>query len=145
MATSPEGFRHHTPIAIRYGDMDTLGHVNNAKYLTYVEQARIAYVRGLNLWEGDATELGLIVAKITIEYKSALTLTDRTVDVWTRCSRLGNRSFNMQHQMTAASDSRLAAVVEVVVVAFNYTVGEPVVIPDTWRSKITEYEPMVSH
>lgn len=145
MGTSPEGYRHRTPIAIRYGDMDTLGHVNNAIYLTYVEQARIAYVREMNLWEGGATDLGLIVAKITIDYKAALTLADGVVNVWTRCSRLGNRSFDMQHRLLTGQETpTLAAEVEVVVVAFDYVANQTVVLPDEWRQTITAYEPMLA-
>lgn len=142
MNTAPEGFRHHLPVGIRYGDMDTLGHVNNAMYLTYVEQARISYIRDLQLWQGGATDLGLIVAKVTIDYKSALTLDDGLVEVWTRCSRLGNRSFVMQHQLLVGDDpARLAAVGEVVLVVYNYITAESVALPDAWRDAITAYEP----
>ena len=35
----PEGFRHGVPIQVRWADLDAMGHVNNAKYLTYLEQA----------------------------------------------------------------------------------------------------------
>ena len=37
-------FRFYHPIEVRYGDLDPQGHVNNAKHLTYFEQARISYM-----------------------------------------------------------------------------------------------------
>jgi acyl-CoA thioester hydrolase len=41
------GFHYYHPIEVRYGDLDPQGHVNNARYLTYLEQARIGYIRHL--------------------------------------------------------------------------------------------------
>jgi len=40
-------FNYYHPIEVRYGDLDPQGHVNNARYLTYFEQARINYIAHL--------------------------------------------------------------------------------------------------
>ena len=65
-------FRFHIPIDIRYGDLDPQWHVNNARYLTFLEQGRMEYLRALNLWDGeDFFKLGLIVADIHIAYLAA--------------------------------------------------------------------------
>jgi acyl-CoA thioester hydrolase len=40
-------FRFNYPIEVRFSDTDAMGHVNNAVYLTYFEQARLAYWREL--------------------------------------------------------------------------------------------------
>lgn len=141
MTQPPENYRHHTPMVIRYGDMDTLGHVNNATYLTYFEQARIGYFNELDMWGGERSELGLIVARITIDYKLALAMSDGIVDVWTRVSRLGNKSFDMEHQITRSSDRAVAATGTVVVVVYNYQEDNPVALPGAWRERITKYEP----
>ena len=45
-------FRYYHLIEVRYGDLDPQGHVNNACYLTYMEQARIGYIQHLGLWAG---------------------------------------------------------------------------------------------
>lgn len=141
--TPPDGYRYHTPIMLRYGDMDTLGHVNNAKYLTYLEQARVSYFRDMQLWDGQLSNLGAIIAKITIEYRLPLTMADGTVDVWTRCSRLGNKSFEFEQLITCTRDSAMltAAYATTVVVTFDYSANTSVVVPERWRSLIVAYEP----
>ncbi|MFW5691224.1 MAG: acyl-CoA thioesterase [Chloroflexota bacterium] len=141
MTTGPENFRYHTPMAIRYRDMDTLGHVNNAVYLSYFEQARVGYFNDQQLWTGEPSVLGLIVARITVEYKQPLAMSDGIIDVWTRCSRLGTRSFTMEHIITRATDNAVAATGEIVVVVFDYVNNQTVPLPDAWRARLTEYEP----
>lgn len=141
----PDGYRFHTPIAIRYGDMDTLGHVNNANYLTYFEQARVGYCRALGLWTGGQSPLGLILARIVIDYRLPLTLDDDVVDIWTRCAHIGNKSMALQQCLTCQRDGQTmtAADCASVVVAFDYVQNGSVRVPDTWRGAVTAYEPLL--
>lgn len=143
-APSPTaGYRHMIPMTIRYGDMDTLGHVNNAKYLTYVEQGRIHYVRDLGLWDGGLSEYGMIVARITIDYKLPLTMDDGTVQVWTRTSRLGNKSFDVESLIVTerGGTPAVAAMAQAVIVVMDYQQNVPVGMPQAWRDIVTGYEP----
>jgi acyl-CoA thioester hydrolase len=132
MPTPPDNFHYHTPMTVRYGDMDTLGHVNNAKYLTYLEQARIGYMRDLKLWDGSVGEVGAIVAKISIDYKLPLTMDDGVVDIWTRCSRLGNKSFDLE-QLITRNDGAVAASATTVVVVYDYQANTSAVLPEAWK------------
>jgi len=54
-------FNFYHPVEVRYGDLDPQGHVNNAKHLTYFEQARIAYLIELGLFTKDQSfmEIGI--------------------------------------------------------------------------------------
>ncbi len=63
-------FNFYHPIEVRYGDLDPQGHVNNAKHLTYFEQARIAYMIELGLFTKDQSfmEIGVILADVHITY-----------------------------------------------------------------------------
>ena len=45
-------FHYYHPVEVRYSDLDPQGHLNNASYLTYFEQARINYIVQLGLWQG---------------------------------------------------------------------------------------------
>ena len=137
----PPDFRHHVRVPIRYGDLDTLGHVNNTSYLTYTEQARIMYVRDMGLWDGYVSNLGLIVARICTDYKLALRLEDEAVEVWTRVSRLGNKSFTLDYVLNRTLDGTTAATSEIVMVAYDYQQDITVTIPDDWRAKIIDFEP----
>jgi acyl-CoA thioester hydrolase len=146
MSTPPEGYRHLTPIDIRFGDLDAMGHVNNSKYLTYTESARINYFRDLGIWDGIPRLIGPIMAKVTIEYKIPLDLSDVRVEVYTRVSRLGNKSYTIDHQIIRYKDERpeVAAYCEVVVVAFDYQAGKSILVPDSWREKMIAYEPLLA-
>ncbi|MBC8100634.1 MAG: acyl-CoA thioesterase [Armatimonadetes bacterium] len=141
--TAPEGYRYYTPMTIRYGDMDTLGHVNNAKYLTYLEQARVSYFRDNGLWDGALSALGLIIARVTIDYKLPLTTADGTIDIWTRCNRLGNKSFDIEHQIITrrTGDAVIAATGTTVIVVFDYQKQMAIALPDAWRALLLAYEP----
>ena len=139
---SSANFRHFTTIGIRFGDMDAMGQVNNAKYLTYMEAGRITYARDLGLWSGGAPgEVAPIMAKATIEYKLPLNLDDKAVEVYTRTSRLGNRSYDMEHLIVRQGDGAVAAYGLIVLVVYDYTRGESTAIPEAWRAKLVEYEP----
>ena len=63
-------YKFFHPIEVRYGDLDPQGHVNNAKHLTYFEQARIAYMIELGLFTKDQSfmEIGVILADVHITY-----------------------------------------------------------------------------
>ena len=58
--------KHYTPIQIRFHDIDQLGHVNNANYLTYFEVARMAYFKTLVKKEIDWESTGLILANTSV-------------------------------------------------------------------------------
>lgn len=142
--TPPDGFRHTMPIQVRWGDMDALGHVNNATYLTYCESARVAYATDLKLWRGEYSPYGLIMARAEIDYKLPLVAGD-DVYVFTRTSRIGNRSLAWEQQIMRrdadAGALELACFAVITGVAFDYTVRKSVSIPDEWRAKIRAYEP----
>lgn len=139
--TAPTGYRHTLPITIRFADMDAMGHVNNATYLTYFESARIAYA--LEIFRlGDVAQLGMILAKMTVEYKLPLTLGDEIV-VYTRCSRLGTKSFDLEAQILRfqAGKTQVAATGQAVMVTYDYASEQTVAVPAAWRQHLLAYEP----
>ena len=117
---------------VRFRDLDALGHVNNAVFLTYIESARIAYL--LNL--GVATsldDLAIIVARIEIDFRSPLGLGEE-VEIGVRASRFGTKSFDLEHELHAGG--RLVAEAKTVCVGYDYGNGETVPIPETWRERL---------
>lgn len=62
-------FRYYLPIQLRYGDLDPQWHVNNARFLTFLEHSRLSYLRQLGLFEGsNFLEFPLIVADVHIAF-----------------------------------------------------------------------------
>ncbi len=138
-------FRHVIPIQIRWGDMDAMGHVNNATFLTYFEQSRLTYFNELGLWDGmgERSNPGLIMAKAVIEYKMPLIATD-TIRVGVRTTRLGTRSFETFQAVIRTKDGidEIAATGVVTVVVYDYANGRSTAIPQAWREKLIAYEPV---
>ncbi|MBN8638576.1 MAG: acyl-CoA thioesterase [Anaerolineae bacterium] len=140
--TPPDGFRHHIAMPVRWSDLDALGHVNNAVYLTYFEQARISYFNALALWDGSVNKLGLIMARAVIDYKLPLNASD-DVHVFTRTKRLGTKSFDTEQAIVRRVDDQwqVAATGLITIVVFDYQTNQSAPMPAAWREMLTAYEP----
>jgi acyl-CoA thioester hydrolase len=133
-------FHFFHAVEVRYGDLDAQRHVNNAKYLTYMEQARLEYMHQLGLWEGESFDtLGMIVAEIQISYKAPIHF-GQPVRVGVRVGRLGNKSMLMEYRLENALDGSLFAEATSVQVAYDYQAGGSMAVPEIWRKKIAAYE-----
>ena len=121
-------FRH--AIAIQAADIDHMGHVNNAVYLTYCEMARIRYwtdVTGEPVAAGHEGAESLILAEARITYRAPVFHGER-VTVETRATRMGRSSFVLEHRLTARlphEDPRLVATSESVMVRYDYASERP--------------------
>jgi len=132
-------FRFSTTLEVRWRDLDALGHVNNAVYFTYLEQARFQYLRELGLIPSDPFGIGMILAEARCQFKSPLELGER-VTIYTRVSELRNSSFIFEYRIEG-EDGRVAATARSVQVCYDYQNQRSVPIPDKWREAITAYEP----
>ncbi len=136
-------FRFHYPIQVRYGDLDPQGHVNNAKYLTYFEQARVHYLLRLGLFDkGQSfTNIGIILAEVRVTFLAPLQYgTD--VRIGMRISRLGNKSMTAEYTLMDAATNKELATGSAVLVGYDYRTNETLPIPEEWRGKIAEFEKM---
>jgi acyl-CoA thioester hydrolase len=132
-----EGYRYSRAQEVAFRDLDGLGVVNNAVYLTYIETARLGYmVEVLGIRSLD--EIGVIVAKVDIDFRSPARLLE-TLDVAARVARLGTRSLHMEHEVRGA-DGRLVAQAATVLVSFDYAERVPIPVPGEWRERIETYE-----
>ncbi len=133
-------FNFYHPIEVRYGDLDPQGHLNNAKYLTYMEQARIAYIRHLGLWSGGSfMDIGVILAEVRVTYKAPIHW-GQPVRVGVKVTRLGNKSFDIHYTIEDAATGVEHANGFTVQVAYDYKTGKTIPIPDRWRETLTEFE-----
>jgi acyl-CoA thioester hydrolase len=123
-----EGFDFVHRERVRFSDLDGMGHCNNAVFLTFCEQARIAFLRSL----GPTTE-HLILARAELDLRSPL-FEDDEVEVGVRCSRVGNSSFELEYELR--SGDRLAAEAKSVIVSYDYESRAPRPIPEHWREAL---------
>ena len=132
-------FNFSTSLEVRYSDLDAQGHLNHARYLSFMEQARFKYIIAVGLWSDvhDFSAVGQIVAEVTCTYKRPVLL-GQMVEVAVRTSRLGNKSLDMEYRLTV--DGVEAATGRTVQVAYDYAAERSIVIPDEWREKIAAFE-----
>jgi len=132
----PEPTPVRVPIDIRWRDLDALGHVNNAVYLTYFEHARLGYIRAI---VGDHAEIDrrtllprgfqFILAEVTCNYRSAATLGDR-LQVSIYASQVGRKSFVFEYRIIDEVSQRLVAEGCSTQVWYDYGAGISGAVPE---------------
>lgn len=134
-------FRFFHPIEVRYGDLDPQGHVNNAKFLTYFEQARVAYWIDKGFFSKDQSfmELGVILADVHITYLEPVYFGQK-IKVGVHIARLGNKSMTWEQNVIDEETGEELARGEIVVVAYDYKQEQTIPIPQEWREKIAAFE-----
>jgi acyl-CoA thioester hydrolase len=132
-----DDFRHRTRVEVRFRDIDAFGHVNNAVTSTYVEQARVRYLRDVLAVEPVGL-MPLILATITVDYVSPIFFRD-TVEVGSRVDWIGNSSIAMSHSLWA-DDGRELARASSVLVTYDYDQARPMPVPDDWRAALATHE-----
>jgi acyl-CoA thioester hydrolase len=148
-----EGFRHVTPITVRFRDVDVMGHVNNAVIFTYLEMARVEYLCHVIFAELDReaagkasgplspcrrlAELPVILAQIGCQFKTPIYFGQK-VEVGTRVMEMRNSSIIIQQRIEA--DGQLAALSDSAVVHYDYQAARSVRIPDETRARVEAFE-----
>jgi acyl-CoA thioester hydrolase len=114
---------------VRFRDLDAMGHVNNAVFATYVEQARIEYLRSLGVLDGQLS-MGMILARIELDFL-APAMPEGEIEIGVRPLRSGNKSFQLEYELQQRG--RPIARATTVLVAYDYERARSVPLPDTWR------------
>jgi acyl-CoA thioester hydrolase len=110
---------------VRFRDCDSMGHVNNAVYSTFLEEARIDVLGGL---------ADFILARVEIDFRAELRAGEE-LEVRTRCSRVGTKSFELEHEIHA--NGRLAAQAKSVLVGYDYERGQSVPLSEHLRERLS--------
>lgn len=135
-----EKFRYWYPMAVRYADLDPQGHVNNAVYLSYIEQARIGYIQHLGLWDGKSyLDVGIILAEARVTYRSPILLS-QPINVGVHVSRIGNKSFDMEYLIMREDKTQILAQASTTLVTYDYHKQQTVSVPEEWRQIIQDFE-----
>jgi acyl-CoA thioester hydrolase len=135
-------FKHKSNIEIRFADIDAFGHVNNAVFLTYFEQARVNYFDEVLGWDYDWSKEGVIVARSEVDYILPVRFRD-SITLYTGCSRIGNKSFDISYQAIRTDNQGndiLVADGVTVMVTFDYVKGKSIEVPAHWKEKMEIFE-----
>lgn len=123
-------------IPVQWSDMDALGHVNNARYFSWFESARIALFRRVGMMTTGPTGIGPILATTTCDFLSPVAF-PATLEVSARVTRVGETSLTMEYEVKdAGSADRLHARGSSVAVMFDYRSMQKVRVPDDLRAAL---------
>ncbi len=120
-----------TPVPLRWSDLDAFNHVNNARYLTFIEQARIEWFESLEEpW--ITQDAAPVIASATLHFRRPIEY-PASIFVELFCEKLGNSSVTIGHRIVAG-DGTVHCDGSVVAVWVDRRSGKPTPLPDGVRS-----------
>lgn len=131
---SSRAYRFSTSMDVRWSDCDAFGHVNNASYLTYLEQVRIAY---WNAVVPDVPFTGMAIVHVSLDFRGQAYPGD-VLTVRAAITELKRTSFWASYEVlrgdVVVASGRSAQVF------YDYSTQRPAAIPDAFRRRVAEYE-----
>ncbi len=127
-------FIRRTRVELR--DCDGIGHVNNAVYLSYIEEARTDFV--FSITGGKRLEdFDFILARAEIDFRSEATLgDDLVVELWPR--RVGTKSWDLDYVIRQAESGTVVVESSSVLVSYDFEAGCTIPVPETLRARLEE-------
>ena len=119
-----EDFPFHHKLKTRWRDLDAFRHINNASFLTYIEDARILFFKR---WGINLKEKSLIVASVKIDYIRQL-LHPSNFTIGQKVSRIGTKSFDIRSALFDEENSELicCSIITSVCYDFEQNISVPV-------------------
>ncbi|WP_245887982.1 acyl-CoA thioesterase [Geodermatophilus tzadiensis] len=122
---------HEHPVQLRWGDSDVFGHVNHARVLGLLEDARLAMA-------GPGPGAGIILARLEIDYlRQVHYRVSEHLTVSSTITRLGRSSIGMRQELT--QDGEVALRAEMVLVNFDYAADATSPLTDVQRAHWTQW------
>lgn len=123
-----------TSIRVQFRDVDSMGHVNNAVYLSYLESARMDFYE--HVFGPDGFDrFPYIIAEVTVKYLRPAYLR-QWLEVGIRVSHIGNKSFRYQYVVRDKQSGETIAQAESVQVMYDYKEKKSLPVPQAWRDTI---------
>ena len=132
---------YSTSIQIRFADTDQAGHVNHANFISFLETARVNWIKE-EAEDSVMTTIPIIIARVEIDYKAPITLYDEPiVSMW--ISRLGTKSFDMDYSIHGLRGDQkiMFATAKTVIVYYNYQKYQSEAIPEDLRMLFSKFQP----
>lgn len=132
-----DGFPFVHEATVRFSDLDCRGHVNNAVFSSYIEDARLRWYAATGDPEEAppmSYEVDMILARTEIDFRGELRESGETVQVGVRPGRVGTKSLDLEYKLCAGD--RVVAEAKSVLVGFDFVRGVSAPIPDRWQRRI---------
>ena len=135
---SPASFPHRMNAQLRFNDIDILGHLNNTVYFSLYDMGKARYMESAGLRPKGQSRPDTVIADIHCAYLKPI-LFDDSIDVLTRCSHIGEKSYTLE-QMLVDKDDEVRSVCRTVMVYIDHESLRPAPIPEEYIKKIKNFE-----
>jgi acyl-CoA thioester hydrolase len=119
--------RFHSKQYVRWGDLDAFGHVNNATYLVYAQEARYAWSKMIEM----------VVARAEVDFLAPIYQGDIYLDIEIWVNKIGTSSFGVTYEMKNGDE--LVAVVKSVQVTVSMETKKSRPLTDAERDFLNKY------
>ena len=130
-------FPFNLNLEVIFRDVDSMGHVNNAVYFTYMETTRIKYFLELKS-RADLGDMNMIVAHASCAYKTPAFLGELLV-VGVAVTRFGNKSFDFTYHLNT-EDGKMIATAKTVQVSYDYQANRPMELLEKFKAAVLQYQ-----
>ena len=134
-------FKFKLPLHLRWIDMDALGHLNNAIFVTYFEVARGHYMlRACPGW--DWHKHMFLIGNVNVDFKKELLLSAQNAQVWMRTSKIGTKSFVLEYAVVSEKQGEIIihATGSTTQIMFDMKTRSTIEVADWVRESLTDFE-----
>jgi acyl-CoA thioester hydrolase len=128
---------YETELQLRFGDTDAMGHVNNAKVVTYLELGRVRFFADV-MGAERVEDIRFILAEVSCRYRIPILLHDR-VFVRMHVTDVNRSSFRFRCDLYDPRDGRVFVEAETVQVMYDYTTGRVAPVDADFLARAQDY------
>ena len=124
-----------TDVYVRFCETDSGGHVNNASYFFYFEEARTRFFKSLLELQD---QINFIVARVECDYV-AQAFASQTLTVKSSITHIGTKSFTIIHEIYEKTSQKLITKARAIIVCFDFRQQKSIPISDELRAELVQY------
>ncbi|MEO2075554.1 MAG: thioesterase family protein [Bacillus sp. (in: firmicutes)] len=128
---------HQIMVSVRFGETDALGHINNTSYFIYLEEARIRFIESLG-YKMDVGNWNFILASTKCDFINQGYF-DQSLLIRTFVSKIGNKSFQLEHDIICSKTNQLIAKGNAIMVYFDFENQKSEHLPDFLKNELKSY------
>lgn len=127
------GFR----IPLRWNDFDSLGHINNVRYLEFMQDGRVALFTSMGLEREYLQQVGHFVARTEIDYLAPISMAESEIELVMWVEKVGGASYDLGYEVKDKA-GKICAKAKTVMVTVEIATNTVTRIPDDIRAELAK-------
>lgn len=136
-------YKHCISLKFRFSDFDLIGHLNNAKYQTFLEDARITYFKEVIGANKDNWKFNSVVSSITINFIKPIEYGD-DIKLYTRFLNFNTKTHEVHNLFIRANKENnteeIVCKANTIMAGFDYDTKQPKDLPDYYIELVNNFE-----